>query len=78
MFLALLGAGIAMAGQLRGGWRLYTMLTAGVGFALTVWTAMAYQKDAANTGLVQRGLIIVYWSWIGALAIHLVADGLQP
>jgi hypothetical protein len=75
MFLALLGAGIALAGQLRGGWRLYTMLTAGIGFVLTVWTAVAYQKDAANTGLVQRGLIIVYWSWIGALAIHLVADG---
>jgi hypothetical protein len=75
MFLALLGAGVALAGQLRGGWRLYTMLTAGIGFVLTVWTAVAYQKDAANTGLVQRGLIIVYWSWIAALAIHLVADG---
>jgi hypothetical protein len=36
---------------------------------------VAYQKDAAHTGLVQRGLIIVYWSWIAALAIHLVADG---
>jgi hypothetical protein len=60
---------------LRGGWRLYTMLTAGIGFVLTVWTAVAYQKDAAHTGLVQRGLIIVYWSWIAALAIHLVADG---
>lgn len=74
MFLALLGAGIALAGQLRGGWRLYTILTAGIGFALTVWTVVAYRKDAANTGLVQRGLIVVYWSWIGALAIHLVAD----
>jgi hypothetical protein len=75
MFLAFLGAGVALAVQLRGGWRLYTMLTAGIGFVLTVWTAVAYQKDAAHTGLVQRGLIIVYWSWIAALAIHLVADG---
>jgi hypothetical protein len=75
MFLALLGASVALADQLRGGWRLYTMLTAGIGFVLTVWTAAAYQKDAENTGLVQRGLIIVYWSWIVALAIHLVADG---
>jgi hypothetical protein len=75
MFLALLAASVALANQLGGGWRLYTMLTAGIGFVLTVWTAVAYQKDAANTGLVQRGLIIVYWSWIVALAIHLLADG---
>jgi hypothetical protein len=78
MFLALLGACIALARQLQGGWRLYTMLTAGLGFVLTVWTAVAYQREAANTGLVQRGLIVVYWSWIAALAIHLVADGPQP
>lgn len=78
MFLALLGAAIALAGHLQGGWRVYTILTAGIGFVLTVWTAAAYQKDAANTGLVQRGLIVVYWSWIVALAVHLVADGPPP
>lgn len=72
MFLALFGACLALAGQLGGGWRVYTMLTAGVGLVLTAWTAAAYQKDAANTGLVQRGLIIVYWSWIVALGIHLM------
>jgi hypothetical protein len=50
MFLALLGACIALARQLQGGWRLYTMLTAGLGFVLMVWTAVAYQREAANTG----------------------------
>lgn len=72
MFIALLGACLVLAGQLGGGWRVYTMVTAGVGLVLTVWTAVAYQRDAASTGLVQRGLIIVYWSWIVALGIHLM------
>lgn len=74
MFLALLGACLAVAGQLRGGWRLYTMLTAGAGLVATAGTVIAYRKDAGNTGLVQRALIVVYWSWIVVLGIHLVTD----
>lgn len=72
MFLALLGACLVLAGQLRAGWRVYTVVTAAAGLALTVWTAVAYQRDAANTGLVQRFLIIVYWSWIVVFGFHLV------
>lgn len=72
MFLALLGACLVLARQLQGGWRMYTIVTATAGFVLTVSTAVAYQKDAATTGLVQRLLIVVYWSWIVALGIHLV------
>ncbi|MGH2698191.1 MAG: hypothetical protein ACRDJL_03190 [Actinomycetota bacterium] len=48
------------------------MLAAVAGLALTIWTAPSYQRDAANTGLVQRALILVYWSWIVLLGIHLV------
>lgn len=70
-FLAVFGATLALAGHLQGGWRLYTLLTAAGGLAMTVWTALAFQKDAANTGLVQRGLLLVYWSWIAAVGIHL-------
>ena len=71
MFLALFGACLAVAGRLEGGWRMYTMWTAAAGLVMTVWTAIAYRQDAANTGLVQRGLILVYWSWIAVLAIYL-------
>ena len=73
MFLALLGACLASLRQLSGGWRTYTIVTAAVGLAMTAWTAVSYQRDAAHTGLVQRGLLVVYWLWIGALGIHLVA-----
>jgi hypothetical membrane protein len=74
MFLALLGACLVLAGQLPDGWRIYTLVTAGAGFVLTVLMAAAYQKDAAKTGLLQRGLIIVFWSWIVALGMHLVTN----
>jgi hypothetical protein len=71
-FLAIFGACLTVAGRLEGSWRLYTVLTAIVGLALTIWTALAFQRDAANTALVQRALILVYWSWIVLLGIHLV------
>jgi hypothetical protein len=40
--------------------------------ALTIWTALADQRAAANTGLVQRALILVYWTWIVLLGLHLL------
>jgi hypothetical protein len=71
MFLAIFGACLALAGRLQAPWQAYTLLTAVVGLALTAWTALAYQRDAARTGLVQRGLILVYLGWIVLLGIHL-------
>jgi hypothetical protein len=68
----------AAAGRLWRAWRLYTALTAVVGLGLTIWTALAFQRDAASLGLMQRGLIIVYWSWIVLLSIHLMTNLPQP
>ena len=72
MFLALFVGCLTLAGHLQGGWQLYTALTAAAGLGLTVWTGLAFQKDAAITGLVQCGLLLVYLSWIAVLGIHLV------
>jgi hypothetical protein len=72
MFLAIFGASLALADHLQGPWLLYTVFTAVAGLALTVSTAVAWQRDAAKTGLIQRGLILVYLSWIVLLGIHLV------
>ncbi len=41
---------------------------------MTIWTVLAFRRDAANTGLVQRGLILIYWTWIVVVGIHLIAD----
>jgi hypothetical protein len=76
-FLALLGACLTLAGGLQGAWRAYTVLTAFVGLAFMAWTIRAFHSDAANTGLVQRGLIAVYFAWIVLLSIHLVGTPLQ-
>lgn len=72
MFLAIFGATLALAGRLQGPWRLYTVFTAVAGLALTVSTAVAWQRDTAKTGLIQRGLVLVYLGWIVLLGIHLV------
>jgi hypothetical membrane protein len=72
MFLAIFAACFALAGRLDGFWRMYTVFTAVAGAALTFSTAFAWQKDAAKTGLIQRGLILVYLSWIVLLGVHLV------
>jgi hypothetical protein len=72
MFFAVFGACLALAGQLVAAWRVYTVFTAFAGLALTISTAVAWQKDAAWTGLIQRGLIFVYLIWIALLGIHLV------
>jgi hypothetical protein len=72
MFLAIFGASLALAGRLQGPWQLYTVFTAVAGLALTVSTAVAWQRDAAKTRLTRRGLILVYLGWIVLLGIHLV------
>ncbi len=77
-FLALFGACLTVAGHLQGAWRLYTVLTAIAGLAMTIWTAIAFQTNAAKTGLIQRGLILVYWSWIVLLGIHLTISPPRP
>lgn len=74
MFLALAAACLVLAGSLEGPWRIYTMITAVVGVALTAWTAVSFQKDAAITGLVQRTLILVYWVWVILTGIHLTTS----
>ncbi|MGA8047164.1 MAG: DUF998 domain-containing protein [Dermatophilaceae bacterium] len=71
-FLAIFAACLTMAARLDGAWTIYSGATAAAGLGLTGWTAASYQKDAKNTGIVQRSLILVYWTWIAALGIHLV------
>ena len=71
-FLALLGACLTLAGRLDSAWQLYTVVTAIVGLGLIIATALTYQRDTANTGLVQRALLLVYCSWIVLLGIHLI------
>ena len=74
MFLALFAACLTIASALDGPWQLYTVITATVGLGMTIWTAISFQRDAANTGLIQRCLIAVYWAWVILVGIHLVIN----
>jgi hypothetical protein len=71
-FLALFGACLAIARRLSGIWRIHTLCTAVVGFSFTIGTAVAWQRDALKTGLIQRGLLFVYLGWITSLGTHLI------
>lgn len=75
-FLAILGACLVVALQLDAVWRWYTLATAVAGFGMTVWTALAFQRDAPTTGLVQRGLLFVYFTWIVLVGAHLLSSRL--
>lgn len=72
-FLSVFGACLVVAGHSDGAWRTYSILTAIVGLGLTVATALAWQRDAELTGLIQRGLIVVYWVWIVLVGVHLLS-----
>lgn len=76
-FLAIFGACLTLAIRLPGAWQVYSGLTALVGLAMTVWTVRSYQADAPRTGLVQRGLLLVYWTWIMVMGLGL-GLGLTP
>lgn len=71
-FFAIFLACLTLAGSLDGFWRLYTVATGVVGLGLTIATAVTYQRGAPKLGLVQRALVLVYWSWIVLLGMHLV------
>jgi hypothetical protein len=72
MFLAMFAATMTLEGHLEGAWRIYTLATGGVGLLLSFGTAVSFQRSLRYTGLVQRGLIFVYLTWITLLGVHLV------
>lgn len=76
IFLALLAALVAVAAQLDGLWRFYTVATVVVGAVLVAVTINAYRTDSASTGLVQRTLIYVCLLWVVVLGIALPAGAI--
>lgn len=71
IFLSLLAALVAVAEELNGLWRLYTVATVVVGLVLVAATITAYRTDSARTGLVQRTLIYVCLLWVVVLGTAL-------
>ncbi|MGB7819625.1 MAG: DUF998 domain-containing protein [Ornithinibacter sp.] len=73
LVFALFGACLVIAPRLAEPWTIYTLATAGVGLASTVWLIVAWRGNAPYTGLAQRIVLATYWLWITILSLHLVA-----
>ena len=52
----------------RVGWLLYSLATGLAGIALLVVFGAAWEADHPQTGLIQRMMIIVDWTWLGLLS----------
>jgi len=72
IFLAIPASCVVVARRLRGAWRLYSFATMATGLALLVWFVTAWNRDAANAGLLQRAMIVVDFSWLAVVAAHLL------
>jgi hypothetical protein len=71
MFVALLGACLAVATRVDGWLVVYSVATAVGGLALMVSTALSYARDAPRTGVVQRGFLAVAYLWIVVVGLDL-------
>lgn len=74
VFLSVPTACVALAFPLTGVWRVYSIATAIIGLMLLGWFGHAFETDASNAGIAQRALILVDWSWIALLGVHLAGD----
>ncbi len=73
VFTALPAAAVAAAVVLdEPAWVLYSAATAVAAVVLLLWFGSAWEADHPRAGLIQRVLILVGWSWLGALCWSLL------
>jgi hypothetical protein len=71
VFLAIPAAAVVSGVAGDGWWRWYSLGTAVAGIALLGWFAVAYERDTARSGSIQRGLVVVIWAWVAVLGVRL-------
>jgi hypothetical membrane protein len=82
VFLSLPVACFVLAGWFatrpaRRGWTWYSVATRFAGLGLLVAFSAAWEADYRGTGLLQRVMIVVGWTWVTLLALRLRADTTQ-
>lgn len=70
VFLSMPAAAVATALALDGPWAWYSAATAAALIVLLTLFTAAWERDAALTGLIQRLLILVGWSWLALVCWH--------
>nr|WP_246211463.1 DUF998 domain-containing protein [Phytoactinopolyspora alkaliphila] len=72
VFTALPAAALVFAFALPGpGWTIYSLATGIACLVLLFAFSAAWERDEPRTGLIQRATIIVGWSWVALLCLHL-------
>lgn len=72
VFISLPAACVAVGiAQTDLGWRSYSFASAAILATLFVVFASAWERDAPNTGLIQRGMMVLGWFWVALTFLQL-------
>jgi hypothetical protein len=72
VFASLGAATIAFGLAQEGGWRIYSFATAVLIVVLIIVFRAAWERDSPRTGLLQRLMVLVGWTWIALLVVSLM------
>ena len=83
VFLSLPAAALVLAGRFRaspGGraWAIYSAATGLAVLALFAGFAVAWEHESSTVGLVQRATILVGWTWVALLSLHVSRPDARP
>jgi hypothetical protein len=73
VFSSLAATAIGFGLTLEGGWRIYSFATAALIIVLIVVFVTAYERDSPRSGLLQRLMILVGWTWVALLCLSLLS-----
>jgi hypothetical membrane protein len=73
VFSSLAATAIGFGLALQGGWRNYSFATAALIIVLIVVFVPAWNRDSPRTGLLQRLMILVGWTWVALLCLSLLS-----
>ena len=73
VFSSLGSAAIAFGLALEGGWKVYSFATAALIIVLIVVFVTAWERDSPRSGLLQRLMILVGWTWVALLCLSLLS-----
>ena len=72
VFSSLTATAIEFGRSLDGGWKIYSFATGAIIVVLIFAFVPAWHRDSPRTGLLQRLMILVGWTWIALLCLSLM------
>jgi hypothetical membrane protein len=73
VFSSLAATAIGFGLTLEKGWRIYSFATAALIVVLIVVFVTAWERDSPRSGLLQRLMILVGWTWVALLCLSLLS-----